>query len=84
MVLRDTAESLIAFAYGAITLFGWPFQATSASDTDLSLSASLTGHAGRPYNTTTATAVTYHAASGLGSSAFARHYSRNDFCSSRY
>jgi hypothetical protein len=62
VVLRDTAESRIAFAYGAITLFGWPFQATSASDTDLSLSASLTGHAGRPYNTTTATAVTCHAA----------------------
>ena len=26
MVLRDTAESRIAFAYGAITLCGWPFR----------------------------------------------------------
>ena len=32
MVLRDTIGSRIAFAYGAVTLSGWPFHATSAND----------------------------------------------------
>ncbi len=32
MVLRDTAGSRNAFVYGAVTLSGWPFHATSASD----------------------------------------------------
>ena len=34
VVLRDTAESRIVFAYGAVTLYGWPFHATSASEPD--------------------------------------------------
>jgi hypothetical protein len=32
VVLRDTSGSRIAFAYGAVTLSGGPFQATSASE----------------------------------------------------
>ena len=32
VVLRDTSGSRIAFAYGAVTLCGWPFHATSAND----------------------------------------------------
>jgi hypothetical protein len=32
VVLRDTVESRIAFAYGAVTLSGWPFHATSANE----------------------------------------------------
>jgi hypothetical protein len=32
VVLRDTAGSRIAFGYGAVTLSGWPFQATSPSE----------------------------------------------------
>ena len=32
MVLRDTSGSRIAFAYGAITLYGGPFQAASANE----------------------------------------------------
>jgi hypothetical protein len=32
VVLRDTVESRNAFAYGAVTLYGWPFHAASAND----------------------------------------------------
>jgi hypothetical protein len=32
VVLRDTVESRNAFAYGAVTLYGWPFHAACASD----------------------------------------------------
>ncbi len=32
VVLRDTSGSRIAFGYGAVTLSGWPFQATSPSE----------------------------------------------------
>jgi hypothetical protein len=66
-----------AFAYGAVTLCGWPFHATSASEPFCNSLRAVQCTAGRPYNTKTATAATYHAVNGLGSSAFARHYSRN-------
>jgi hypothetical protein len=62
VVLRDSAGSRIAFAYGAITLYGWPFHATSASDPIGNSLRAMQRTAGRPYNTATETAATYHAA----------------------
>ncbi len=62
MVLRDTVESQNAFAYGAVTLYGWPFQAASASDLIGNSLRDSVAPADRPYNTATATATSYHAA----------------------
>ena len=62
MVLRDSAGSRIAFAYGAVTLCGWPFHATSASEPICNSLRAVQCTAGRPYNTPTETAATYHAA----------------------
>ena len=50
-----------AFAYGAVTLYGWPFHATSASEPICNSLRAVQCTAGRPYNTKTATAATYHA-----------------------
>ena len=61
VVLRDTARSRIAFAYGAVTLYGWPFHATSASEPICNSLRAVQCTAGRPYNTPTATAATCHA-----------------------
>jgi hypothetical protein len=51
----------IAFAYGAVTLYGWPFHATSASEPICNSLRAVQCTAGRPYNTPTATAATCHA-----------------------
>ena len=50
-----------AFAYGAVTLYGWPFHATSASEPICNSLRAVQCTAGRPYNTPTATAATCHA-----------------------
>ena len=50
-----------AFAYGAVTLYGWPFHATSASEPICNSLRAVQCTAGRPYHTPTATAATCHA-----------------------
>ena len=83
VVLESKDRRLIAFAYRAITVYGGPFQAPSAND--------------QFYNSVMDRQVHRHASQhpfrndcrlsrgkGLGYSRFARHYSGNDFCSSRY
>ena len=83
VVLESSDRRLIAFAYRAITVYGRPFQAPSAND--------------QFYNSVMDRQVHRHASQhpfrndcrlsrgkGLGYSRFARHYSGNDFCSSRY
>ena len=62
MVLRDTAESRIVFAYGAVTLSGGPFQAASANEPIGNSLRALQRSASRPYNTATETAAACHAA----------------------
>ena len=63
------------FAYGAFTLYGWPFQALRLT-AYLVTPWGLTDSPVQPYNPTCTTAVTLHTC-GLGWSAFARHYLRN-------
>ena len=74
----------IAFAYGAITLYGPPFLTGSANDRLCNSAGSLQGLAADSYNPNSETAATYRAEFGLGYSRFARHYSGNVLFSSRY
>ena len=66
---QDPGPDAADFGYGAITRSGWPFQCHSP--TALSLLPVLQPHTNR-------------SCCGLGCSAFARHYLRNDFFSFGY
>ena len=74
----------IAFAYGAVTLYGLPFLTGSTSDRLCNSAGTLQGPAVNSYNPRSETAATYRAEHGLGYSRFARHYSGNNLFSSRY
>jgi hypothetical protein len=75
---------LIAFIYGAVTLYGLPFLTGSTSDQLCNSAGTLQGPAADSYNPSSETAATYRAELGLGYSRFARHYSGNCLFSSRY
>ena len=79
----NTAGSRIAFAYGAITLSGWPFHATFANDP---ICNSLRVRSSRrpALQHRDCNGCDLSRSHGLGFSAFARHYSRNVLFSSRY
>jgi hypothetical protein len=61
VVLEDCDRRLIAFAYWAVTIYGWPFQAHSANDqfsgTPLWIGRSTVA----PHNSSSATPAGYHA-----------------------
>ena len=83
MVLESSDRRLIAFAYRAITVSGRPFQARSANDQfyDFVVNRQVHCHASQhPFRND----CRLSRGKGLGYSRFARHYSGNDFCSSRY
>ena len=71
--------SRAAFAYRALTVSGWPFQANSASDTISHFPADPQLRPVRSRNPHPATAEALHGM-GLGCSRFARHYSGNRGC----
>jgi hypothetical protein len=50
---QEDTRSLIPFAYGALTLYGGPFQAPSARDEVCNSSGSAGASPGIPYNTST-------------------------------
>ena len=83
VVLESSDRRLIAFAYRAITVYGGPFQAPSANDQfyDSVVDRQAHCHASQhPFRND----CRLSRGKGLGYSRFARHYSGNDFCSSRY
>ncbi len=83
MVLESSDRRLIAFAYRAITVYGGPFQAPSANDQFCNsvVDRQVHRHASQhPFRND----CRLSRGKGLGYSRFARHYSGNDFCSSRY
>ena len=83
VVLESSDRRLIAFAYRAITVYGGPFQAPSANDQFCNsvMDRQVHRHASQhPFRND----CRLSRGKGLGYSRFARHYSGNDFCSSRY
>ena len=78
------ARRLIAFAYGAVTLYGPPFLNGSTSNQLCNSAGTKQCPAVDSYNPHSETAATYHAELGLRSSLFARHYSGNVLFSSSY
>ena len=83
VVLESSDRRLIAFAYRAITVYGGPFQAPSANDQFCNsvVDRQVHRHASQhPFRND----CRLSRGKGLGYSRFARHYSGNDFCSSRY
>jgi hypothetical protein len=76
VVLGDSAGRLAPFAYGALTLFGWPFQAASTRR-ELSYSLGAPQHSlARPTTPMQQRLRAWHY-TGLGSSPFARRYLGN-------
>jgi hypothetical protein len=65
---------LIAFIYGAVTLYGLPFLTGSTNDQLCNFAGNLQVSAISSYNPSSETAATYRAELGLGYSRFARHY----------
>jgi hypothetical protein len=83
VVLESSDRRLIAFAYRAITVYGGPFQAPSANDQFCNSVVDRQAHchaSQHPFRND----CRLSRGEGLGYSRFARHYSGNDFCSSRY
>ena len=74
----------IAFAYGAVTLYGWPFHATSASEPFCNSLRAVQCTAGRPYNTPIATAATCHATGVWAPPLSLATTNGMSVCSSRY
>ena len=83
MVLKDSDRSLVPFAYGAITLYGGPFQCPSASS-QICNSLGLCSGPSRALQPPLRNGCSLITSTGLGFSPFARHYSGNDFFSSGY
>ena len=83
VVLEDSDRSACAFAYRTLTVSGGPFQAPSANPC---VSASVVDRQihRRASQPPCRNACRLSRGPGLGSSRFARHYSGNNFCSSRY
>ena len=69
VVLRMPLRVQTVFAYAAITPYGFPFQGTSANN-----------WIGNSTVADPTTPATPEGETGLGSSDFARHYSRNHYC----
>src|SRR6266498_2203482 len=83
VVLEDSDRRAFAFVYWAVTVYGGPFQAPSTNErfSDSGVERQLHHRASQPL---TRNACRLSRGSGLSSSRFARHYSGNHFCSSRY
>ena len=83
MVLKVSDKSPFAFAYGAFTLYGRPFQSRSAND-QICNSVGVLQRPRRALQPPILQRLAVYHTEGLGSSPFARHYSGNDFFSSGY
>ena len=84
VVLRKSTSRSDPFAYRTITLYGGPFQVTSARAVLCNCLTELTGRSGSSTTPTRLRTVIHLAWVGLGCSPFVRHYLGNDLFSSGY